>query len=88
MYNFKNVLIYADNDASFYNTFYCDIMTKLDEKRELLEKNGILTFIERDLALVEADMFNVNLFKKLMDKLKLVVKFRISEQAKNTDNSK
>ncbi len=88
LYNFKNVLIYADNDASFYNTFYCDIMTKLDEKRELLEKNGILTFIERDLALVEADMFNVNLFKKLMDKLKLVVKFRISEQAKNTDNSK
>jgi len=41
LYNFKDILICPEN-YSFFNDFYCYMMNKLDEKRELIEKYGIL----------------------------------------------
>lgn len=83
LYNFKDILIYTDN-YSFYNTFYCDIMGKLDEKREILSKNGILTSIENDLALVKPDMFSTNVFKKIINKIRLLVHATNTEKSNST----
>lgn len=41
LYNFKDILISNEN-YFFFNNFYCYMMSKLDEKRELINKHGVL----------------------------------------------
>lgn len=85
LYNFKDFLIDTDG-YNFYNEFYRDMMNKLDEKRELVKKYGILTFFEEsnsDLTLFENPTYGVEFFKKLFNKLKLLFEEKI--RAKNID---
>lgn len=83
LYNFKTVTINTGN-YNFYNEYYCDMMTKLDEKREFLEKYGdILTYesLNKELSLIEEDGFGFQFFKKLFNKLSLLTEefFRAKE---------
>jgi hypothetical protein len=60
------------------------MMTKLDEKREFLEKYGdILTYesLNKELSLIEEDGFGFQFFKKLFNKLSLLTEefFRAKE---------
>ena len=83
LYNFKTVTINTGN-YNFYNEYYCDMMTKLDEKRDFLEKYGdILTYesLNKELSLIEEDGFGFQFFKKLFNKLSLLTEefFRAKE---------
>ena len=75
LYNFKDLIIYTEG-YNYYNEFYCDMMNRLEEKRELIKKYGILTFFEesnKDLVLFESPTYGIAFFKKLFSKLKLLV---------------
>ena len=83
LYNFKNVTINTGN-YNFYNEYYCAMMTKLDEKREFLEKYGdILTYesLNKDLSLIQEETYGFQFFKKLFEKLSLLTEefFRAKE---------
>lgn len=74
LYNFKHVIINA-NDYNFFNEFYCDMMNKLEEKREFLNKYGSMFSYEnamKELSLVESNTYGFKFFKTLFDKLKLL----------------
>lgn len=74
LYNFKDILISPEN-YSFFNDFYCYMMNKLDEKRELIEKYGILNCLsnsETSLVLLKPSPY-----KYLLDIIeKLTVLFK------------
>ncbi len=75
LYNFRNILINAEN-YNFYNDFYADMITKIDEKREFILKYGnILTLdsMTTELSSVAEKTYGFKFFKKLFDKLKLLV---------------
>ncbi len=80
LYNFKNLLIQADG-YSFYNDFYCNMMEKLDVKRELIKKYGTLncfTDIKENVSLIETRKEPLNLFKVTIEKLKKL--FHINQE--------
>ena len=81
LYNFKDLLIDTEG-YNFYNEFYRNMMNKLEEKRELVKKYGVLTFFE-DLALFENPTYGIEFFKKLFNKLKLLFEEKI--RVKNID---
>ena len=75
LYNFKHLLI-TTNNYSFFNDFYIDMMNKLEEKREFILKYGnILTLdsLTNELANVEEKTFGFQFFKRLFNKLKLLI---------------
>lgn len=79
LYNFKDYLIDTEG-YNYYNQFYCDMMNKLEEKRELIKKYGNLTFFEesnKDLMLFESSTYGLAFFKKLFSKLKLLAEEKI-----------
>ena len=79
LYNFKDYLINTDG-YNFYNQFYCDMMNKLEEKRELIKKYGNLTLFEesnKNLILLENSTYGIDFFKKLFKKLKLIAEEKI-----------
>ena len=83
LYNFKYLIIDAEG-YNYYNEFYREMMNRLEEKRELIKKYGVLTFFEesnKDLVLFESPTYGLAFFKKLFGKLKLLVeeKIRIKE---------
>ncbi len=85
LYNFKDLLIDTEG-YNFYNEFYRNMMNKLEEKRELVKKYGVLTFFEesnKDLALFENPTYGIEFFKKLFNKLKLLFEEKI--RVKNID---
>lgn len=83
LYNFKDYLIDTEG-YNYYNQFYCDMMNRLDEKRELIKKYGNLTFFQeanKDLMLIENPTYGIAFFKKLFSKLRLLAeeKVRVKE---------
>lgn len=85
LYNFKDLLIDTEG-YNYYNEFYRSMMNKLEEKREMVKKYGVLTFFEesnRDLVLFENPTYGINFFKKLFNKLSLLFEEKIRE--KNID---
>ena len=79
LYNFKDLLIDTEG-YNYYNEFYRDMMNKLEEKRELVKKYGVLTFFEesnKDLVLFENPTYGIEFFKKLFSKLKLLFEEKI-----------
>ena len=75
LYNFKDILISTD-DYTFFNTFYCSTMTKLEEKKEQIEKYGILTYFEdlrTDIAIIERENIILKTFKTLIKKIGLLL---------------
>lgn len=82
IYNFKNLLINAEN-YNFYNDFYCDMMNRLEEKRELIKKYGILNISEdaqKDLALVQNNFYSLSFLKKIFYKLSLIIEDGLREK--------
>ena len=79
LYNFKDYLINTE-DYNYYNQFYCDMMNRLEEKRELIKKYGNLKLFEesnKDLVLLETPSYGFAFFKKLFSKLKLLAEEKI-----------
>lgn len=79
LYNFKDYLINTDG-YNYYNQFYCDMMNRLEEKRELIKKYGNIKFFEeanKDLMLLETPTYGIAFFKKLFSKLKLLAEEKI-----------
>ena len=82
IYNFKNLLINAEN-YNFYNDFYCDMMNKLENKRELIKKYGVLPISDeatRELSLVQNDFYSLSFLKKLFYKLSLLIEDKLREK--------
>ena len=82
LYDFSKLLINADS-YNFYNSFYCEMMNRLDEKSELIQKHGVLTYLndlQTDLLNLERDTFGLSFFYKLFDKLKLLFEEAIREK--------
>lgn len=74
LYNFKHVIINANN-YNFFNEYYCDMMNKLEEKREFIDKYGSLFSYEQvltDISIVEKNTYGFKFFKTLFSKLKLL----------------
>lgn len=79
LYNFKDLLIDTEG-YNYYNEFYRNMMNKLEEKREMVKKYGVLTFFEesnKDLALFENPTYGIEFLKKLFSKLKLLFEEKI-----------
>lgn len=79
LYNFKDLIIDTEG-YHYYNQFYCDMMNRLEEKRELINKYGVLTFFEesnKDLVLFDSPTYGIAFFKKLFSKLKLLAEEKI-----------
>lgn len=75
LYNFKDMLITTDN-YTFFNSFYCSTMTKLEEKKEQIEKYGVLTYFEdlrTDIAIIERENPILKTFKTLLKKIGLLL---------------
>ena len=82
LYNFKELLINTEN-YTFYNSYYIQMMNKLEEKSELIKKYGVLTYLndlQSDLLDLQADTFSMKFFHRLFDKLKLLFEDTIREK--------
>lgn len=75
LYNFSKILISTDS-YDFYNEFYCQMMNKLEEKRELIKLHGKITNLnnlQTDLLNISQDAYGISFFKKLFAKIKLLI---------------
>lgn len=75
LYNFSKILISTDN-YDFYNKLYCEMMNRLEEKRELIKLHGKITNLnnfQTDLININDDIYNLGFFKKILAKLKLLI---------------
>ena len=73
LYNFKNILIYNEN-YSFYNDFYCYMMNKLEGKKELIEKYGVINFLSSSepQLLPTTQTFSYKYLIEIFEKLKIL----------------
>lgn len=82
LYNFKDIIINSENNT-FYNSFYCEMMNKLDEKSELIKKYGVLTYLndlQTDLLDIQKETFGFSFFRNLFHKLKLLFEEAIRQK--------
>lgn len=82
LYNFKHLIISA-KDYTFYNEFYVDMMSKIEEKKEFILKFGNITTLDsltNELSFIEEKTFGFQFFKQLFGKLKLLLEERIREK--------
>ena len=86
LYNFKDILIYNDN-YSFFNEFYCYMMSKLDEKRELIEKHGVLTCLSNfETSLIPNKPSPYKYFFDIIEKLNILFKnYKLINKEKNIE---
>lgn len=84
LYNFKDLLINSEN-YTFFNDFYCQMMSNLDEKRETIKKYGIINnfSLETSLSIIEEETYGFKFFKRLFEKIKLLFEEKLRE--KNLD---
>lgn len=84
LYNFKHLLISNEN-YNFFDTFYSEMISKLDEKREYIDKYGIVNNfnIETNISIIEEETYGFKFFKKLFEKIKLLFEEKIRQ--KNLD---
>lgn len=75
LYNFKHLLI-STKDYTFYNDFYINMMSKIEEKKEFILKFGNISTLDsltNELDFIEEKKFGFQFFKQLFSKLKLLV---------------
>ena len=87
LYNFKNILIQTE-DYTFFNEFYCQMMEKLEIKRELIKKYGVLNYfkdIRENLSLIETRQEPLNLFEIAIQKLKKLFHINQEDTEKDID---
>lgn len=85
LYDFNKLLITADS-YNFYTQFYANMMSKLEEKRELIKENGTLNYLndlQTDLLDLEQEHFGLRFFHRLFDKLKLLFEEAIRDKNNN-----
>ena len=59
------------------------MMNRLENKRDLIQKYGVLNLSEeaqRDLALVENNFYNISFFRKMINKFNLLIEDRLREK--------
>lgn len=74
MYNFRHIIITTQN-YNYYNDFYLDMMSKVQEKKEFLVKYGNildLDSISYELSNVRENTYGFQFFKKLFNKLAIL----------------
>lgn len=82
LYDFNRFLIRTDSD-NFYNTFYCEMMSQLEGKRELIKKYGVLNYLndlQTDLLDLQKDTFGLSFFRRLFAKLKLTLEEAVRQK--------
>lgn len=83
LYNFKEIIGHDDN-YTFYNNFYCDMMNKLENKKEEIERFGELSLFENEistaLAIVPKTRYAFNFAHTFIYKLKKLFKANSSEK--------
>ena len=82
MYDLKDYIIKNDS-YTYYNNLYIELMNRLEEKRVLIEKYGILSIAdngEKELSLVQKTEYNLSFFKKLIKKLSLLVEEKLRQK--------
>jgi len=83
LYNFKEIIGHNDN-YTFYNNFYCDMMNKLETKKEEIEKFGELSLFENEistaLAIVPKTKYAFNFAHTFIYKLKKLFKANSAEK--------
>lgn len=82
LYNFKHVIINSYG-YNFFNEFYIDMMNKLEERKEYIEKNGnILTYDTSltELSNIESNTYGFQFFKTLFDKAKLLIEEKVRQK--------
>ena len=75
LYNFNQILISTDS-YDFYNNYYCEMMNKLEEKRELIKLHGEITNLnnfQTDLLNISQEAYGIGFFQKLFSKIKLLI---------------
>lgn len=75
LYNFKHLLI-STKDYTFYNDFYINMMSKIEEKKEFILKFGNISTLDsltNELDFIEEKKFGFQFFKQLFSKLTLLV---------------
>ncbi len=85
LYDFNQLLITADS-YNFYTEFYAHMMSKLEEKRELIKANGTLNYLndlQNDLLDLERDHLGLKFFHRLFDKLKLLFEQSVRDRNHN-----
>lgn len=85
LYNFKHLII-STNNYNFYNEFYVDMMSKVDEKKEFILKFGNISTLDsltNELDFIEENKFGFQFFKQLFSKLKLLFEEKIREKEIN-----
>ena len=74
MYNFRHIII-TTKDYNYYNDFYLDMMSKVQEKKEFLLKYGNildLDSISYELSNVREQTYGFQFFQKLFSKLAIL----------------
>lgn len=74
MDNFENLIITTEN-YNYFNSFYDDMMSKLEEKEEFLLKYGNILDMDSitlELSTVQEQTYGFQFFKRLFSKLKLL----------------
>jgi len=83
LYNFKE-LIGHDNNYNFYNNFYCDMMNKLETKKEEVEKFGEISLFEDEvstaLAIIPKTKYAFKFANTFIYKLKKLFRANKSER--------
>lgn len=87
LYDFNKLLIHTDS-YNFYHSYYCEMMSKLEEKSELIKEHGVLTYLndlQTDLLDLEKDSFGLKFFRRLFNKLKLLFEEAVRDKT-NVDD--
>lgn len=81
LYDFKSLLIHNES-ADFYNSFYCDIMSKLDEKRSKIELNQIkdVSGLTKELVETQNKSVDIKKLENIILKLKILFKLKITNE--------
>jgi len=82
LYNFKEIIGHNDN-YDFYNNFYCHIMSKLDTKKEEVQKFGELNLFENEaitaLSVIPRTSYAFRFANTFIKKVKKLFKSNKSE---------
>ena len=82
LYNFRHVIITTDN-YNFYNDFYTDMLSKLEDKKEFILKYGNILKMEsltQELANINEVTYGVQFFRSFFKKLTLLFEEKIREK--------
>ncbi len=83
LYNFKEIIGHDDN-YTFYNNFYCDMMSKLEIKKDEIEKFGELNLFANEistaLAIIPKTRYAFRFIDTFILKLKKLFKSNKSEK--------